>query len=370
MLNETQQIYEAIKKSQQPLITFHREPNSDMIASSLALSLVLEKLEKKHTIVSSNLNSNKNLQFLPNLSKIQNNLTGLKKFIISLDLSKTALNNLHYQIENDKLNIFLDSKNGNFEPEDLRSYYSDFKHDLIIILNTPDLESLGKIYENNPDFFYHTPVINIDHLPENENFGHFNVINVTATSVAEIIYDLIENIDPTLFDEDIATCLLAGLIDKTQSFKSSQVTPKSLQTASQLIAYGARRQEIIQNFYQTKSLSTLKLWGRALLKLETDTTQKLAWSILDDTDFQKTKTTADDLQEIFDEMLTNIPTLEVCALFYSFGNKNFALIKSLKNHNLFNSLIEFKPQGTKNLILLELDVTPQKILEKLQFQLK
>lgn len=353
-LTETQQLYEAIKNSQSALITFGREHNVDTISSSLALSLLLKKLDKDNEIVGPNFKLPKNLSFLPNSNNINQNIRNLRKFIISLDVSKTPLDRLDYKIENNRLNIQLEPKNGIYNQEDLKTFNTDFKHNLAFVLNTPDLESLGTLYEENTDFFYHIPIINIDHATENEHFGHYNLINVTSTSIAEILFEIIEKIDIALLDEEIATCLLTGMIDKTKSFKIPQVTPKSLNIASQLIAIGARRDDIIKNLYQTKSINTLKLWGRVLLKLQTSNNQKFAWSQITNQDFKQTKTNAQDLRQVIDEMIANIPTVELTALIYQIENKNFALIKSEKPINLLEKLNTFSPQGNKNFIKIKL----------------
>ncbi|MDP2766655.1 MAG: hypothetical protein Q8O41_04270, partial [Candidatus Methanoperedens sp.] len=63
-----------------------------------------------------------------------------------------------------------------FTEDDISSRSSGFKYDLIIALDTADLESLGQIYDNDTEFFYKTPIINIDHHSENEEFGQINFI--------------------------------------------------------------------------------------------------------------------------------------------------------------------------------------------------
>ena len=100
------------------------------------------------------------------------------------------------------------------------------------------------------DFFYQTPIINIDHQTHNENYGQINLIELKALAVVEIIFSLINKWDKNLIDEDTATCLLTGLYDKTWGFKSSQTTPQTLNTADQLINLGARQNKIVYNLYQ------------------------------------------------------------------------------------------------------------------------
>ena len=82
----------------------------------------------------------------------------------------------------------------------------------------------------------------------------------------KILFNLITDYSRDLVDEDIATCLLAGLIAKTKSFKTQNITPQSLAISSQLLAMGAKREEIVNKLYRSRSLNVLKLWGRVLAR--------------------------------------------------------------------------------------------------------
>jgi len=363
-LNTTQQIYESVKQCTKPLITLKKDHNTDIIASSLALALWLKKLDKPAEIVCDNFNAPENLGFLTSPSIIKNELTHLRKFVISLDISENKIDKFSYKTENKKLNIYLTPKTGSFSKEDVSCSNSNFKYDLIFTLNTPDLESLKNIYEKNPDFFFNTPIINVCNLPENEHFGELNLIKLKSTSISEILYDLFNEIDPTLIDETIATCLLTGMIDKTKSFRDEKVTPKSLNIASELVAQGAKRDKIIKNLYQTKSVGTLKLWGAVLNRLQTNQNQKIAWSSVTAEDFKQTNTSSKHLTEVIDELITSIPTIEMTAIFFQINENTIdCLIKTEKELNLLQNFAEFNPQGTKNLIRITVDTSELKLAQ-------
>ena len=172
--------------------------------------------------------------------------------------------------------------------EDVKTRSGEFKYDLVIVLDTPDLESLGSIYDNDTEFFYQIPIINIDHGSNNEAFGQINLVELTAIATAEILFNLFTNYSRDLLDENIATCLLAGIIAKTKSFKTQNLTPQSLSVSSQLISMGARREEIVNQLYRSRSLNVLKLWGRVLARLTSALENKLVWTVLTQVDFDKT----------------------------------------------------------------------------------
>lgn len=365
-LTQHQQLYEIIQQSNTPLITFKKDATGDTIAGSLALSHLLKKLGRQAEIISPNFILPNAYKFLPRAHEIKDQTNNLRKLSISFNTSGGVAPEIEHKHENDRFHIILTPPHSRFTKDDIEISDSQYRHDLILTLNTPDLGTLDNFFEENTDFFYHVPIVNIDFSPENEHYGHLNIVNITATSVSEMLYDIIQNMDANLLDEDIATCLLAGMIDKTKSFRLSTVTPKSLNIASQLMAAGAERESIIKNLYQTKTVNALRLWGRILLNLNTDTFQKIAWAEMTEQDFIETSTTEADLAGVIDELITNIPTVEISVLFYQKGSERFAVIKSEKGLDLRSSFSAYNPEGAKNLIKFSFFDAPQNIIEKLK----
>lgn len=314
-LSPTQQAFEVIKQSKSILIVFKSDWTGDALSSSLALSAFLKKLGKKTNIVCDGFVPPANLNFLP-VADVSPKLNSLQKFVISVNTAQAQVGEFYYDQDGGKLNIYITPSEGIFNSEDVSMDASDYRYDLIFIVNSPDLESLGGIYEKHPDFFYSIPKINIDHSNRNENFGNINLVSLTAASTAEIIYGLIKEYEENLIDENIATYLLTGIIMSTKNFKSVEVTPKTLNLASLLIAKGARREQIIQNLYQSRYLSTLKLWGRVLSRLNQDLDGRLVWSVLPAQDFYETSTRPDELPDVIEELIVSMPKTELVVLLY------------------------------------------------------
>ncbi|MEK7072631.1 MAG: DHH family phosphoesterase [Patescibacteria group bacterium] len=314
-LTETQQIFELVKKSRSILIVFKKDWTGDSLSSALALSKVLKKIDKKVEVVCQNFKPSANVSFL-GATEINDKIENLQKFVISIDTSKTKVGEFYYDNESDKLNIYISPKNGQFKPVDVSAKIANYSYDLIFIVNSPDLESLGEVYDNHSEFFYSTPKINIDNSNKNEYFGDINLVDLTSSSTAEIIYGLIKNFDENLIDDDMATYLLCGIITSTKNFKTLNVSPKTLNSASLLITKGARREQIIQNLYQTRFLSTLKLWGRVLSRLNNDLNDKLVWSVISSQDFLETSTSSSEIIDVIDELIISMPKTEVIVLIY------------------------------------------------------
>ena len=360
MLTQEQQIFEQIKKASNILITFKKTWTGDAVASALALFLFLRKLEKNVEVVAEKFGPSRLYSFLPGYTEIKFALENLRKFIISLDISNTKVSQIKYQKEDNKLNFIISPKDGWFTEEDIDSGTGGFKYDLIIVVDTPDLESLGRIYDNDTEFFYQTPIINVDHGSTNESFGQINFIELTAVSTSEIVFSLLESYGRDLIDENIATCLLAGMISETKSFKTNNVTPQALLTASQLMSMGGRREEIVNHLYRSKSLNILKLWGRVLAKLLSSLDNKLVWSTLSAADFSNTNSSEKDLTDVIDELIISVPQAKVIAIIYeseSLADENSPvpiktanlLLYTIKNIDALSLVKEFNPGGTKSL---------------------
>ncbi len=355
MLKQEEQIFEQINKAKNILITFGRLWEGDSVASSLAMYLFLKKIHKNVDIIADRFKESKHLSFLPAYKEIQDSLDELRKFIISLDMSKAKAKQIKYLIEDNKLNFIITAKGRQFKPEDVSARLDNFRYDLIIVLDTADLESLGKVYDNNPEFFYEVPIINIDHHTNNEEFGQINYIDITAVSTAEILFFLFNEYEKDLIDEDIATCLLAGEIIKTKSFKTQNITPKALSAAAQLVTLGARREEIVNNFYRSRPLGVLKLWGRVLARLHGALNNKLVWSVLGADDFVKTKTSEKDIVDVIDELIINIPQAQIIVVIFELQKQIKAMIYSVKTINSLSLVKEWSPAGTRNLATISLD---------------
>jgi len=357
-----QQISTLLRQHSNVLVCLPAKPTTDAIASGLAMYATLQKLGKQAKVVAAGFALPDNHKFLPKSNEILQDLTALKKFIISLDVSKTAVQDIQYDIQNNRLSVYVTPKTGYFETRDVTTSSGNYEFDLIIVLDSQDLSSLGKVFEDNAEFFHHTPIINIDHHAANEQFGEVNLIHVTATSISEIVFELLEHVGDNLLDEYIATNLLTGIISKTKSFKTNAVTPRSLAIASHLIASGARREDIVKNLYQTKTLQSLKLWGRALAQLQADPDRKIVWSLLRQQDFQETNTGPYDLEQVIDELIVNTPDAQNVYIVYEQVNVKghtsihaiLATAPYIHSQEIFRDL---RPSGTENFTYLTIPVS-------------
>lgn len=328
-LSSKQQTVEQIKKAKKILAITHISPDGDALGSLLALSIVLKKLGKDVTFVCPDIVPLL-WKFLPSSKEVSSSFNTIKDLIITLDTQTTQVAKLSYKKDETekKLNIIITPEKGGFEQKDISFSSGGFGFDLIIILDSPDFDRLDALYNQARDLFYETVTINIDHHAANDNYGKINWVELTATSTAEILVALFEALgrDSNLIDADVATCLLCGIITDTGSFRNTNTTPKSLTVAAQLVAAGGRQQEIIQAIYKTRSLSTLKLWGRVLSNLKEEKEAKFIYSVLSKADFTETGAVETESSGVIDELLKTAPEID------------FALLLVEKNNGLHGSL--------------------------------
>jgi phosphoesterase RecJ-like protein len=384
MLSKEEQFFKELNKAKNVLISFSIDFNGDAISSSLALYWLLKKMGKQVNIVadpslsnsSEQISSEKIFNFLPGFSDIKNTLDNVRKFIVSLDISNAKVDQIKYTLEKNKLNFIVSPKEGFFTDEDISTQTSGFKYDLIITVDAMDLESLGKTYDNHIEFFYKTPIINIDHHASNEEFGQINITNLNAVSSSEIIFNIFKSQSVDLIDEDIATCLLAGIIYKSKSFKTPNLTPKTLLSTSQLINLGARREEIINNLYRSRSLESLKLWGKVLNNLKSLNNEELIYSTLTTQDFEDTGADSKHLLSVVEELIASIPKAKIIIIFYpQKDDENITrfFIFSIKNINSLEIVKEYQTQGSQKIaqgsLEQKMDIAKDKVLKTVKNKL-
>jgi len=99
-----QQIVERIKQSTNILITVNTNPSVDALSSALALTLMLNKMDKHATAVFSGAVPPA-IKFLQPEKTFQYSVDSLRDFIIALDKEKA--DRLRYKVENDVVRIYI-----------------------------------------------------------------------------------------------------------------------------------------------------------------------------------------------------------------------------------------------------------------------
>jgi bifunctional oligoribonuclease and PAP phosphatase NrnA len=106
-------------------------------------------------------------------------------------------------------------------------------------------------------------VVDVDHHHDNSCFGDVNLVVPEASSTAEVVRDILRELDVDLTPE-IAEALYVGLVTDTGRFQYTNTTPKALRLAAELVEAGADVHGIFRHVYETVQFAKLKLLARAL----------------------------------------------------------------------------------------------------------
>lgn len=223
-----------IDRSHHILLTMHERMDGDDGGSVLALAHHLKR-QGKNTTCAIKQGVPKTLKFLPGSHQIKDDIEGNETFELLITF---GCSNLH--------------RIGSAKIEQL----------VLSPMGTSGLK-----------------IINIDHHPDNENFGHVNIVDPAKSSVAELVYDFFVH-HHWHIDKDIATCLLTGIITDTGSFQHSNTQESTFKAAGELLKKGAKLTTIVRHTFKNKDIVTLKAWGKAMSNLHYNPRQKIILSIV------------------------------------------------------------------------------------------
>jgi phosphoesterase RecJ-like protein len=105
--------------------------------------------------------------------------------------------------------------------------------------------------------------VNIDHHHDNSRFGDVNLIVADASSTAEVLRDVLRELEVELTPE-IAEALYIALVTDTGRFQYTNTTPKALRLGAELVEAGADVHRVFQGIYESVEFAKLKLLARAL----------------------------------------------------------------------------------------------------------
>lgn len=229
LINEASNIYVVCRPTDDP----------EGIACALALFYTLNDLKKNVNLIIENIPES--LKFLtPSVDFI----SYPKNFVISIPNKLANVSQVYYEKTSDNLKIHLTLENGAVKKDDISFYFSETKPDLIITIGIDNFQSQLTERLNSFGFLLDSAILNIDNKQNNENFGRINIVK--EASLAEIVFNVINNPEVDLIKKETANCLLSGLVIYTENFKS-HITADVFEIASILIKKGADLNNIKEN---------------------------------------------------------------------------------------------------------------------------
>ncbi|MEA1937113.1 MAG: bifunctional oligoribonuclease/PAP phosphatase NrnA [Patescibacteria group bacterium] len=282
-----QQAINLIKSSENILILTHKNPDGDAVGSVLGLGQALGSLNKNVECFSKDAVPAV-FEFLPNVAIIKNSVK-LKKYdlVILLDcalFSRTGL-------------------------DDIKDIIDSFNNLLII-----------------------------DHHPQGTaEVGYLNdcvqIIDPSASSTAVLIYRLLKKLDLKI-TKDIAHCLLTGIFTDTGGFQHSNTDTQTLEITAELMNRGPRIDKIARNIFNSKNVSAIKLWGKALSRIQKDENTGMAVSYLSKKDLAECGAKQEDISGLISVINTVSGTKFSLLLTESEDNKIRGSLRSEEYKNI------------------------------------
>jgi bifunctional oligoribonuclease and PAP phosphatase NrnA len=203
----------ALLRSAERISAFcHENPDADTLGAALAVSIAAERLGKQAEVVSSD-PPPPVLAFLPRIDTVR--------------------------------------RTPSLEP------------DVAVVVDAGELHRIGAVLTTHADWFDGARVANIDHHVSNPGYGAASWIDAASAATCEMIALLLPELGVEI-DAELATVLMAGIVQDTHTFAHPNTTPRTLRVAATLLEAGAPLSAINRAIYADKPFSTLALWGQIL----------------------------------------------------------------------------------------------------------
>lgn len=239
-VNDINKIKDLLAKATDVLIVTHENPTFDSMGSTLALYLGLTGMGKKVTVACPDPMTVEHSNFI-GANKIVNAL-GNKNFVISLDYIDGSIEKVSYNIEGDKFNLVIEPRPGfdSFDQNKVHYSYVGAGAQVIFTVDTIHLGGLKKLYEEDKELYASKSIVNIDRHSNNANYGHTNMVDMQASSTAEVVLQLLNGLGVAM-TQDIATNLLNAVSGATNNFQNPNTTVGAFEIAAAAMKAGGKR---------------------------------------------------------------------------------------------------------------------------------
>ena len=230
------------------LIALSSDPSVDELCAAIGLSLYLDRIGKRVTAIYSGATPNA-LKFLKPEETFEQNANILQDFVIALDKEKA--DHLRYKLDGDYVKIFITPYHARITSDDLEFSYGDYNVDLVLALDVANGTDLDDALREHGRIMHDATIVNIT-TGKPGKLGEIEWSDKTASSVSEMVAELLLGSNNAKFEKDEATAFLTGIVASTDRFASAGTTSKTMEIASKLMEFGANQQLITKNI--TKDL--------------------------------------------------------------------------------------------------------------------
>jgi bifunctional oligoribonuclease and PAP phosphatase NrnA len=137
----------------------------------------------------------------------------------------------------------------------------------------------------------------IDHHPDITIAADITILDSEYSSVCELIYNFFSAQDIEI-TQSMSTYLMLGILNDTGMLQHANTTSHVLEIISTLMKKGAPMAKIINATFNSKKISTLKLWGRAFERARINEKNGMIASVLTKKDMDEFGATSDDIAQV------------------------------------------------------------------------
>ncbi len=256
MQEQQKQLVGKLKDAQNVLVTVSKNPSVDQLSAAIGLTIALNKLDKHASAVFSG-QVPSTIEFLQPEETLEQNTDSLRDFIIALDKSKA--DKLRYKVENDVVRIFITPYKTSISEKDLDFSQGDFNVDVVVAIGVREQDDLDEAIQSHGRILHDATVASLG-VEGPQELGSINLVDTEASSLCEMVSGIVGDLGDKLFDAQIATALLTGIVAVTDRFSNERTTPKTMNVSSSLMAAGANQKLIaseLENELQVTQASQL-----------------------------------------------------------------------------------------------------------------
>lgn len=230
--------------------------DTDRLAAALSLFLILEARGKEVSVVCED-SMRVAQSHLFGVDHVQKslpqteggNLTVTLEGVASSNGTVPALEKLDWYAEGNNLNLVFHVLPGQtFQPARIVPHYQGSGFSLIFVIGAANLDSLGGIYRTSSQVFSGVHIVNIDNQG-NTGFGSTNVVDTGASSVCEMMVNLISDLGLTM-DGDTASNLLSGIFASTDNLTNAKVNADTYMAVANCLRVGGKKPSVASGALQ------------------------------------------------------------------------------------------------------------------------
>jgi len=192
--------------------------------------------------------------------------------------------------------------------------------DTVFVLDCGEMSRIGEGYER---LLNKGTIINIDHHNTNGLFGSINLVDETASSTAEILYDIYTSLNIT-FTRAMAINLYTAIFTDTGSFRYENTTARAFRICEEMIRNGVNPSYVSRMIHENHPKERFILLGLVLTTLETYANDTIAMAVVTNDMFKQTGTTREHTDG-FVEYLREIKGVEIAVLIREVNNTRYKI---------------------------------------------